>query len=182
MKQFIEIGSSHFRTLRHLCDKGWKGICIDPIDIALKKISSHPNLIKLNVGVSPVEGVYDFIKLKDDIYLNAEEDYQGSATFSDKMAFWNTDLEYKEKVKVKCFTFDTICDSYNITEIDYLKIDTEGMDYEILKSIDFSKYNIKLLRAETNGSPSIEQSIRLLLENNKFFVETFENDLIGVKL
>jgi len=40
-------------------------------------------------------------------------------------------------------TFDDICDTHNITEIELLMIDTEGFDYEILRMIDLNKYKIK---------------------------------------
>lgn len=40
-------------------------------------------------------------------------------------------------------TFDEFCFTNNINEIDYLSIDTEGLDYEILLSIDIDKNNIK---------------------------------------
>ena len=35
-----------------------------------------------------------------------------------------------------------------LSEIDYLSIDIEGLDYEVLMSIDFSKYNIKNISIE----------------------------------
>jgi len=44
--------------------------------------------------------------------------------------------------------FDTLCSMHNIKVIDYLQIDTEGFDSEIIKMIDFSKYIIHQLRFE----------------------------------
>lgn len=52
------------------------------------------------------------------------------------------------KIKTKSITFDTICKIHNITDIEYLQIDTEGFDSEIIKMIDFSKYKIKKIRFE----------------------------------
>jgi len=52
------------------------------------------------------------------------------------------------KLKSKSITFDKICSNHNITNIDYLQIDTEGFDSEIIKMIDFSKYKIKTIRFE----------------------------------
>ena len=52
------------------------------------------------------------------------------------------------KITSKSITFDKICDIHNITQIDYLQMDTEGFDREIIKMIDFTKYKIKTIRFE----------------------------------
>jgi FkbM family methyltransferase len=55
------------------------------------------------------------------------------------------------KIQTKSITFDTICKEHNITEIDYLQIDTEGFDSEIIKMIDLSSYRIRVIRFEKWG-------------------------------
>ena len=55
------------------------------------------------------------------------------------------------KIKAKGITFDKICENHNITNIEYLQIDTEGFDSEIIKMIDLSKYKINKLRFEKWG-------------------------------
>lgn len=51
-------------------------------------------------------------------------------------------------IKSKGITFDTICNNHNINVIEYLQIDTEGFDSEIIKMIDLSKYKINKIRFE----------------------------------
>jgi FkbM family methyltransferase len=53
------------------------------------------------------------------------------------------------KISSKTITFDKICSIHNITTIDYLQIDTEGFDTEIIKMIDFSKFKINTIRFES---------------------------------
>jgi len=55
------------------------------------------------------------------------------------------------KLKTKSITFDTICQKLNITDIEYLQIDTEGFDSEIIKMLDLNKYNIRNIRYEKWG-------------------------------
>ena len=55
------------------------------------------------------------------------------------------------KIKTKSITFDKICNIHNITTINYLQIDTEGFDSEIIKMLDLSKYTINKLRFEKWG-------------------------------
>jgi FkbM family methyltransferase len=52
------------------------------------------------------------------------------------------------KISTKSITFDKICSIHNITNIDYLQIDTEGFDSEIIQMINLSKYKINKIRFE----------------------------------
>ena len=58
-------------------------------------------------------------------------------------------------------------------EIDYLSIDTEGSEYEILSTFDFSKYKIKIITVEHNRT-SNRQKIYSLLQS-KGYIRKFEN-------
>jgi len=55
------------------------------------------------------------------------------------------------KIAAKSITFDKICSIHNITNIEYLQIDMEGFDSEIIKMIDLSKYKINKIRFEKWG-------------------------------
>lgn len=48
------------------------------------------------------------------------------------------------------------------TEIDYLSIDTEGSEFEILSNFDFDKYKIKVITCEHNHTPMREFIQQLL--------------------
>ena len=52
------------------------------------------------------------------------------------------------KITSKSITFDKICSIHSITNIDYLQIDTEGFDSEIIQMINLSKYKINKIRFE----------------------------------
>lgn len=97
-------------------------------------------------------------------------------------------------IQAKTITFDQICKNHNITTIEYLQIDTEGFDTEIIKMIDFSKYKIKNIRFEkwgfssecfTNynsekandlGENGMKFAIKKLLENNYKLYEINDSD------
>jgi len=52
------------------------------------------------------------------------------------------------RISADTITFDDICKAHNITTIDYLQIDTEGFDSEIISMIDFTKYTVHQIRFE----------------------------------
>ena len=50
-------------------------------------------------------------------------------------------------------------------EIDYLSIDTEGSEFEILNAFDFSKFNIKVITCEHNFTENRAGIYDLLSKN-----------------
>ena len=149
MKTFVEIGTSNFNTLRHLCDKGWKGIMVEPIEIALNKVPDHDNLIKVIGAIDKENTIKKLTKIKNEYWDTLpDKDYLGMASIWENAPIKNANLQYIEEIEVGCVTFEFLMEQLGITEVDYLKIDTEGLDYDILNSIDFNKFNIKAIRAE----------------------------------
>ncbi len=87
--------------------------------------------------------------------------------------FLTNELHAKKRMNSKSYLVETVtlndllCELNAPTEIDYLSIDTEGSEYEILKSFDFTKYQINLVTVEHNYSQNRE-AIRVLLELQGF--------------
>lgn len=52
--------------------------------------------------------------------------------------------------------------------IEYLSLDTEGSEYEILKDFDFTKYIFGLIDVEHNYEEPTRTKIRTLLESNGY--------------
>ena len=61
---------------------------------------------------------------------------------------------------------DKLFDKYNVTDIDLLAVDTEGMDDTILKSIDYSRFNIKKIIFENLHIK--DQNIYTFLESSGY--------------
>ena len=57
-------------------------------------------------------------------------------------------------IQMKCLTLDTSLNNININELDYLKLDTQGAEYEILKGI--GNFRPLLLRIEAQIFPLYE--------------------------
>ena len=181
-KKFIEIGTCDFRTLRHLCDQGWEGVMVDPYQPFLNNISDHENLTKVSVAVGPESKTTKYYKIKDVFLKNSELDYRGMGSIDPKTPLLFD--EYKGKIEsndVEVITFDDLISVSGIgTEIDYLKVDAEGMDLEIIQSIDLDKYNIKIILTEVKDW--WEDHLKDYLEQNGYLVQILHNDLFAVKL
>ena len=64
---------------------------------------------------------------------------------------------------VKTISLNDLLSKYNAPQhIDYLSIDTEGSEYEILSHFDFSKHSFQIITCEHNYSPMREKLFALL--------------------
>ncbi len=57
--------------------------------------------------------------------------------------------------------------------IDFLSIDTEGSEYEILKAVDFDRYSFSVITCEHNHTPKRDRILQLLSGHG--YVRKFEN-------
>ena len=53
-------------------------------------------------------------------------------------------------IDVNCYNFNELMETYDISEINYLSIDVEGAEYNILNSIDFNRIHISVIGVENN--------------------------------
>ena len=66
--------------------------------------------------------------------------------------------------KVKTISLLDLLDTYQAPKtIDYLSIDTEGSEYEILKAFDFDKYKFRVITCEHNFTSMREKIYDLLI-------------------
>lgn len=52
------------------------------------------------------------------------------------------------EIEAQSMTFKSLCEKYNVSHIRFLQIDTEGYDSEIIRSIDFRKIKIDIIKYE----------------------------------
>jgi len=61
------------------------------------------------------------------------------------------------KSKVNTATFDQLTEKYNFSEINFLCIDTEGFDYEVLKFFNFEKFQPEVILYESKTLEGIKK-------------------------
>ena len=168
---FVDVGAHHPKRFSNTClfyDKGWKGINIDPI-LNMKDLfeKERPRDINLQIGIGEKEIELNYFSFNEPA-LN---------TFSKELAeeyVQNEKYFIVEQNKIKITTLESVLDQYlpKNTIIDFLSIDAEGFDFEVLKSNNFKKYRPKLILVEILNSKSIEEAmlsdIYIFLKQQKY--------------
>jgi FkbM family methyltransferase len=150
-------------------DKGynWKGICIEPNSISFNKLKENrPDAECLNIAIADTE---------DDLeYWEIIGEASCLSGLKELMSAEHQEIIIKEvkrykdtlnKIKIKCTTFSSLKKLIPNNNINYLSIDAEGADFNIIKSINYKEYNIDLISVEADHS---FDAIKLHLYNNGY--------------
>lgn len=167
---FVDIGANDGVKLSNTFflekERKWNGICVEPLPVEFKKLQENRSSININVAVSDFNGETDFTYIEgyanmlSGIPNNYEKQYENYISESVKN---HGDKVHNIRVPVR--TLQSILDEYNILDIDFCSVDTEGSEYNILKSIDFDKTNIKIIVVENNSG---ETKVKEFLESKGY--------------
>ena len=158
---FIEIGTSNFDTLIQSADNNTTGISVDAVKYYIDTLPDKVHCKKINVGISNINSTVDVFYIPENIIKqnNLQPWFKGCNSINKYHP-----LHIKHNVshlckidKVKVITTYELFYQNNVRNVKYLKIDTEGHDTVILKSLFFY---IKFL-------PTIFYPNKILFETNE---------------
>lgn len=148
---FIQIGAFDGREGDHLYDlivrNQWQGILVEPQPGAFEQLKHNyrdqPGLQFFNVAIGPQEGTLTLYTRKD-----------GSVPVASvsKRLLVKPGHSRREvlEINVPCWTLDRLIEESGqaARSIDLLQIDTEGYDFEIIRSIRFDRIKPAIIRYE----------------------------------
>lgn len=82
------------------------------------------------------------------------------------------DRKQHTKISVETISLNDMLENYKITEIDYLSIDTEGSEFDILSSFDIDRYLPTIITVEHNYTENRNKIHNLL--SNKGYKKEYE--------
>ncbi len=141
---YVDVGSYHpieRNNTMLLYNKGWEGINIDISDFSIKLFDQlRPRDINLNLAVSKNEGEIEMYFQKKLSQLSTIKKEQIKKSFQGEVKI--------RKIISKTLTSILDESKFANKKIDFLDIDVEGADMDVLESLDFEKYSPKLICIE----------------------------------
>lgn len=152
---FVDIGAHDGISLSNTYffekELGWTGICFEPLKKPYKKLKQCRNAACINACAAQEDGVVDFVQVTGPLEM-----FSGMLSTYSKEHFETLEQYLKEQggaykiIQIPTVNVNEVLKKYNLKNIDYISIDTEGSELEIIQAIDFKQFNIYALSIENN--------------------------------
>ena len=190
--KFIQVGANDGISFDFLYDfvknRNSFGIVVEPVkayyDELVINYNNFPEIIKINCAVHPNEKEVVIYKVSSDAKGKYPDWAKGIASL-DKDHHKKTNINSKDIVMelVKAENLMKIISDNHFFKIDYLQIDTEGYDYEVIKMINFNKIKPFIIRYESvNLSNKDNYELSILLKSYGYFLFNEFGDRVGINL
>ena len=179
---FIEVGAHdgifQSNTLNLEESLGWKGILIEPsLNAYLECIKNRPKSICINLALTSFEQY----KKKEFVFgdFNSSPMSSVAANRSGFSKFENlknylSGITKKKLRPVSTAPLQLIIDKIGIDKVDFLSLDVEGFEYEVLKGVNFNKCRPKYILIEVREIQK-KNIFDLMLSLNYTFLENISN-------
>jgi FkbM family methyltransferase len=166
---FVEFGAADGYNLSNtwLLEKhfGWKGILSEPAKCWHRKLSANRS------GITDQRCVWT--KTGTTLEFNESDEISTISGFGEEDGHRISRIGAL-KYQVQTVSLNDLLQEHGApTDPDYLSIDTEGSEFEILSHLDFQRYPFKVITCEHNYTSKREQINKLL--TGAGYVRKFEN-------
>jgi FkbM family methyltransferase len=154
---------------------GWDGIAVEPSPSQFNLLKNNRKCRCINKAISNKKEVIEFV---DVIEGKTQMSGINKDFYSSTLEYLNKDQRTKfNKINIETSTFsEVLADTFHI---DYLSIDVEGYEKDILESIDFNKYKVKVLSVENNKPKDINLN-SILFKYGFMYLDNVGNDEIYI--
>jgi FkbM family methyltransferase len=170
-----------------LDNPNWSGILIEPVPSCFEKLKkNYPDTARFTleqVAIGSVKGKSTFYFVSDDAIAHLPDlpsnfDMLGSLSKQHIVSHFNGVLEpFIVGVELDVLSLAEVLSKNGVWHIDLLQIDTEGYDFEVLKSLDFNVIKPKAIYLEHRHlDPSNIEELLALLRNQGYSVLDCGND------
>jgi FkbM family methyltransferase len=177
---YVDVGAfdpyRYSNTMRFY-KRGWRGINIEPDTERWKHfLSARKRDVNLNIGIAATK--------KSLLYYRIDPPTLSTFQKVQAKAYQRQGFELLETVKVPVVPLEVILQKYAKGKIiDFMSIDVEGMEMDVLKSNNWKQYRPKFLCIETaaeNGDEGKTKKIKFAIEaylSRVGYVLVFDNGL-----
>jgi FkbM family methyltransferase len=144
---YLDIGAHHPTYLNNTCafyEAGSQGVNIEPDpDLFARFARERPRDVNLNIGVGPERGELEFFVMSARTLNTFSAEEAHAATTRGRAR-----IERRLKLPVRPVG-DVLVEQFAQAAPDFLSLDVEGLDLQILQAWDFRRWRPKLVCVET---------------------------------
>lgn len=185
---FVDIGANNGKEINntYYYEKilNWTGLCFEPNPFVYKKLLENRSCICYNACIFNEMKILDFTILNDekiDALSGITEKYNKKHITRIENEIRNSGL-INPYIHINSFAshLQWFLDAHHIKNIDFLSVDVEGSEFEVLKSIDFDKTNVDIIAFEDNYREDSIPIVKFLIEKNFELVMRLGGDFIMI--
>lgn len=169
---YLEIGvhDGEYDNNTYILDKdyNWKGVCVDPF----MKNMENRTCQQFNVALGSKSGLTKFIGDGSSV-LSGLDGYVNNKEHNN-MHFYKVNNFPKNEVLVRK-PLDVLKETNLPKVIDYMSLDVEGSEMDILEIFPFDKYCIKYSTIETNNDKNKEKKMESFMKSKGYKFLTHKN-------
>lgn len=161
----IQIGANNgkdhvFDFVTKNVDSLKKIILIEPVPFIIDDLKNQYEPFKDKVHIENIAIYHNEDEKYLTLYYLKNSNYEVTSFSREHVVIHNpSPITYPmDEIKVPCLTINQVIEKYDVFDLDYLYIDTEGLDVYIISSIDFEKCNIKNIIFEMTHSDGAFQT------------------------
>lgn len=143
----------------------WQGICVDPNPVFSQSLHNCRDVAVSTLCVYNESGKVVPFKFLDN--PNAFYGWNFKSGITKHVGIISPEIQYQfREINVFTITLTDLLILYHAPQdIDYISIDAEGSEWEILRNFDFSKYNVKCFTIEHANAPFRDFVFDLMTSN-----------------
>ena len=165
---FVEFGACDGKTLSNTLllenNYGWNGILSEPNpvwhqELEQRKCSISHHCVHWETGKSVQ---FECTEERPELSRLTE-------VIPDDVHERNGNRSVRSQISAESITLNDLLEAYDAPEnIDYISIDTEGSEWEIISAFDFEKWDVSLFTIEHAGETKKREQIQSLLNDNGY--------------
>jgi len=144
---YVDVGASHpikFNNTYMFYMRGWNGINIDPNPSSKQAFDVlRSRDINYTLGIANKTASMPFYVINESMYSTFSKEEANESVLGGR--------KVEEVINVKVKKLKDVLNKINPETIDFMSIDTEGYDYEVLQSNDWNKYKPTVLCVECHN-------------------------------
>ena len=145
----------------------WSGLCVEPSPRRFELLSKNRTCVCENYAIAATEDRVDFMDIsgygKGLSGIVDSYDPKHRDRIEEEMK--NPDNRGYELIQVPTIPLSALLEKHAIYHVDFCTVDTEGSEFQVLKSIDFDRFQFDVILVENNYD---DNSVRDFLTNSGF--------------